>query len=196
MKQIVVSFLICISLAFSVLSCKAANIVYNKSNDTAYLKGYLEFSDYIKLYKVYKENNFSTLVLNSDGGAVNDSIRMALFVNEHKIKTRVDNNTECVSACAFIWIAGSEKIIDGDKAIIGFHAPYYILPDGREYIADDSLVQLSWFFGKLGFRQRMAYDIQKVPPQSFIILDDRIAKIWGIEVKKATNNKKERVLHE
>lgn len=78
-------------------------------------------------------NPFTTaLCLNSSGGSFLEGQRIARLVHEYGIPTRVGENAQCYSSCAFIFMAGRSLGSEYDTPYrtlhidgkLGFHAPY------------------------------------------------------------------------
>ncbi|RWA97858.1 hypothetical protein [Mesorhizobium sp.] len=72
------------------------------------------------------------MYLNSGGGDANEAIRLSEIVSEQSIATVVDNGSICLSACAFVFMAGRQDDEEYDGAVdrylhvsgkLGFHAP-------------------------------------------------------------------------
>lgn len=86
--------------------------------------------------------------LDSPGGSYVEGRLIAGLVHEFGITTRVPSQAECLSACAFIFMAGRAHGAETDgpsrflnvRAKLGFHAPYLALQDddvlsGRDTMA-------------------------------------------------------------
>lgn len=73
------------------------------------------------------------LVLNSTGGSLVEGIAIARFVRQKFMTTFVDHDGKCFSACALVFMTGTQYRGDGDfvgrrsmhyDAEVGFHAPF------------------------------------------------------------------------
>lgn len=82
-----------------------------------------------------KELGFSefAIFLDSHGGNFAEAIKIADYISSNAITTVIDRNAICLSACAFIFMAGREPQIEGPGAVsrylhiqgeLGFHAPF------------------------------------------------------------------------
>jgi hypothetical protein len=80
--------------------------------------------------------------LNSRGGDFNEALIIMSHFFENMIATHVANGSECLSACAIIWLGGAEPGGHGlnnphayrrlaQNARLGFHAPYPVLPEAN-----------------------------------------------------------------
>lgn len=82
-----------------------------------------------------KNSEEVALCLDSPGGSYQEGRIMAQFVHEHGIATRILEDSECYSSCAFLFMAGRSLGAenDGPRRILsiggqlGFHAPYFAL---------------------------------------------------------------------
>lgn len=78
------------------------------------------------------------LCLNSPGGSYVEALKISELLYERGIATVVEDGSECYSACATIFMAGTapdhllplRKLSAG--GILGFHAPYFSMPE-RQY---------------------------------------------------------------
>lgn len=77
------------------------------------------------------------LCLNGPGGAYAEALDIAEFLINASVTTVLDRNARCYSACAIIFMSGSEfeeLLLPKRKmhitARLGFHAPYIALSDG------------------------------------------------------------------
>lgn len=73
------------------------------------------------------------LYLDSSGGSFSEAIELAEYVSSLGIITAIDQNAICLSACAFVFMAGREPPYEGPGAVsrsmhveakLGFHAPF------------------------------------------------------------------------
>ncbi|MER8631554.1 PAN domain-containing protein [Mesorhizobium opportunistum] len=61
--------------------------------------------------------NAKMVVLNSPGGVVQIALLIADDVHERKLATYIPNKAGCYSACAFIFLAGVERQVDGELGV-------------------------------------------------------------------------------
>jgi hypothetical protein len=100
----------------------------------------------------------SALCLNSPGGNFIEGQIIARMVFETGIGTRLLPDTECYSACAFIFMAGRFKGDESDSpyrsmsrtARLGFHAPYLMMDDRSTMTGADTKDLLSGYNLLLG----------------------------------------------
>ncbi|MCA1403062.1 hypothetical protein I6F26_00380 [Ensifer sp. IC3342] len=98
-----------------------------------------------------------TLSLDSgEGGDFDEGLRIAEFAREYGVSTRVDNDAQCISACAFAFLGGTREL-GGERprpsrylvpgANLCFHAPTLSHSKG---IFDDGVAAVARLFDKLG----------------------------------------------
>ena len=75
------------------------------------------FQDMIKKEKVER----AMVMIDGPGGTIYDGLTIGLMVHELGYLTYVDADTNCVSVCASIWLAGKVRYAS-QNAAIGFHA--------------------------------------------------------------------------
>lgn len=64
-----------------------------------------------------------SVYMNSKGGSVNDGLSIGRMLRKHGVSTRVINNQQCSSSCAFAFLGGTFRGISGNGRLL-FHAPY------------------------------------------------------------------------
>ncbi|SHJ26292.1 SH3 domain-containing protein [Shimia gijangensis] len=82
------------------------------------------------------------LCLDGPGGSLGEALKMSRFLYEFGIRTRLDKNATCLSACAVLFMMGTEYADHGSgdglnadrrmhvTAQLGFHRPELRLPSG------------------------------------------------------------------
>jgi len=93
----------------------AATIVHDK--DRLVLTGPIRWGDNVAFFAaVNSGRNIKTVVLNSDGGTVDEAIDIGRTIREHHLDTTVPASSICVSACVLVWAAGHKRTVDGQLA--------------------------------------------------------------------------------
>lgn len=122
---------------------KQIQIIENDTRCHYHLTGSIERGDLekIKKYNEQEELKWKTICLDSPGGYLNEAILIAKYLIENYIGTRVDSGASCLSACAWVFMAGSTAG-DEDRTLIsrsmhpngklGFHAPSLTVPESVE----------------------------------------------------------------
>jgi len=143
MKRILFILFILISQNVNSLEITTDN---NKSNDppfvcSFYLKGEIVKGDTNKFSEGLKQfNNFfktkpcgikKIVYLNSQGGDLEESLKLGRFIRKNEIQTNVTNSSECLSSCVFVLAGGVQRYIDTNQystlssVRIGIHRPYF-----------------------------------------------------------------------
>jgi len=101
-----------------------------QTSRTYNIYGEIAPGDYIKLLKLINNNEPGYRIrLNSNGGDVNEAIKIGELVNRLNLETFVFRGDYCASACFFIWLNGerrfARRIQQGvDQFNIGLHRPF------------------------------------------------------------------------
>jgi hypothetical protein len=79
--------------------------------------------DYVIQYAIqHKEEGHSPIYVGSPGGDVDAAMKIGQIIRENEWTVTVPLNSECLSSCALIYIAGVSRINVG---LIGLHRPYF-----------------------------------------------------------------------
>jgi hypothetical protein len=87
---------------------------------------------------------WGTLCLDSDGGQMSEAFLMMERVQQMRVSTKIPAGARCLSACAFIFMAGlrqSDRGVEAQRYLhvastLGFHSPY-IVPTDRAHNRQD-----------------------------------------------------------
>jgi hypothetical protein len=91
--------------------------------DVIFLSGEIRPGDERRFFELAVKATRDTLVsLDSTGGHLKTALEIGRTVALRKMNTRV-TNTECISACALIWLAGAERYLNNGERL-GFHSAY------------------------------------------------------------------------
>ncbi|MPW37357.1 hypothetical protein [Vibrio sp. B1Z05] len=119
-------FITLISISFGAYSAQYK--LYKHNNDanksTLIINGNIENGEYGKFVKFISEitDNISSVILQSNGGYLNDAIEIANYINKSGWNTDVE--TYCNSCCVIIFLSGKHRTAY-EKSHIGAHSPYY-----------------------------------------------------------------------
>jgi hypothetical protein len=81
-----------------------------------------QFERLLKLIKQRRQTvEFANL--NSDGGDVNEAMRIGRMIRQNVIRTQVFSGDFCRSACFFVWASGAERLTSDSS--IGVHRPRF-----------------------------------------------------------------------
>jgi ATP-dependent protease ClpP protease subunit len=108
------------------------------------IKGEITTGDHSKLLKALGEREgqkgyLIVLELDSPGGSFDEAIQIADIMKKRYLSTRITANSQCLSACAIIFMAGNRVTPGGPvltrtlhpRGTLGFHAPTIALAGGK-----------------------------------------------------------------
>lgn len=174
-----------IALLMSTAACSAADFdVIKVGTDTVIeMTGPIQNEDYDRLVVITKSivPAHTLLKLNSTGGRIDPSIRIGYLVRTRKWATTVDGT--CQSACALIWLAGTERYLP-QGAAVGFHQPYN--DDGS--IAVLGVARMGAYLNAMGYNDiTVSFAVSAGPKSMRWIKDAKDAAYAGITVTPLFN---------
>jgi hypothetical protein len=89
--------------------------------DTLFFIDEIKPNDSFELRKALRNHEIKNIVLASPGGSVWEGLQMAGIIFDKELRTIVPRGGSCQSACAFLFFAGSERLIEGE---LGVHQAY------------------------------------------------------------------------
>jgi hypothetical protein len=110
----------------------------------------------------------TTLILNSAGGSVDQSIRIARDVRANDLHTYVPLRRGCYSACAYIYFAGVNRRASGQLGVHQISDPEFTATSLQHRLAE--LLDL---FHDLGVDAQITSHMLRTPPEALYILDRR-----------------------
>ena len=115
----------------------AATIVHDK--DRLVLTGPIRWGDSVVFFAaVNSDRNIRTVVLDSDGGLVDEAIEIGRIIRERHLDTAVPPSSSCVSACVLVWAAGQRRTVDGQLATHcpAFQGTFQCVPPTRQLMVN------------------------------------------------------------
>lgn len=178
---------ILMSMSVMITAADAAQYCYDKSNKTLYVRGDIVNGDAKKIKGAIDSFSPEIVSITSTGGDAIDGFSIGKHIFQKKIKTHVSDY--CFSACAFMWLAGKERLIDITKNTrIGVHAPYdtktnkidsYARKITEEYLFD------------IGIKKIVTLEILTYQGrESLLVLDPNKMKEWDLDWKKSNQKTK------
>lgn len=122
------------------------------------------------------------VVVSGPGGSAIDSLSIGELIARNKLMTLVEENKECYSGCAIIWISGASRSM-GMNSKVGFHGAFRV---ENESIGAASGVNalIGIHFAKLGFSDpNLIFFLTDKGPDEFNHLTFDIAKKFNIPVQ-------------
>jgi hypothetical protein len=113
------------ALAFA---CAAQALSLHREGDDLYASGVIQVGDDLALRQAAEQAPVRRLILlNSPGGALMASLRIARWLEGLRITTVAAGN--CLSACSILFMAGQERVFaqlpSGQPTVIGIHGAYH-----------------------------------------------------------------------
>lgn len=111
---------------------RTAELYVSKNNWVISFDGEIVEGDADRLRKFVLEIGAlpRTIILNSRGGDIRESVEIGKFIRAALVQTGVESGRECSSACFIIWASSVRKfpgiaIIGNSTGRIGLHRPYF-----------------------------------------------------------------------
>lgn len=161
------------------------------------LKGDIALGDELRLKSALRGHedergwlsSYTLLALDSPGGGLNEALKLIRLVRERTIPTYVPAHASCLSACAFVFMAGTQswdvgnefhgRFLDVD-ARLGFHAPYPSAGDGR---FDQGVGAIADIFDALGELDADLYFAMLTTPRGSFTYADTVNRIGGWNIQ-------------
>lgn len=141
--------------------------------------GEISAGDAPKFREIAYRRASNIVILDSPGGNLNAGLEIAQTVRELGLTTAVPATAGCYSACALIWVAGTNRYMSR-SAQIGFHAAYF-----RENgIAKETGVgnaRVGAFLTRIGLPESAVIYMTVAPPDDFAPLTPEVARKIGVE---------------
>ena len=122
-------FLLCFILTLFATSTHAVERVYgpfvynSEIPGTLFFNGAILQEDESYLREAIRDNEITTLVANSPGGNVYSGLLLSGVIFDKGINVYIPRGAICMSACAFVYFAGKERLIDGLLGVHQFATP-------------------------------------------------------------------------
>ena len=107
----IIVFLFLTSIASSVY---ADLLIFSKGNDWAALQGPITANKAEEAIEQLRIKKPKAIILNSHGGDISGAVQLAKYIHNDSINTWVPPNAVCASGCALIFLAGQERLSEGD----------------------------------------------------------------------------------
>lgn len=115
------------------------------------------------------------LVLASDGGLVASALMIAYEVHELGLSTYVMPETQCYSACSFIFLAGVDRLVEGE---LGVHQVWGEKTDASS--AQTVVSDILEAFGEFGVRQEVTSAMLRTVPEDMYVFDALELAQWEL----------------
>lgn len=118
------------------------------------------------------------IILKSEGGMLWDSMEIGKHIREKGYATNVLDSDECLSGCAFIWLAGKAKGVSSE-ATVGFHGAYDLINNVATNTAVGNAL-LGAYLSRLGYSDDFIVFATKATPEEFSYLDIESIQTFAI----------------
>lgn len=118
------------------------------------------------------------VVLESPGGALVPALEIGRLIRLRGYTTVVLAGDTCVSACALVWLAGSERIM-AEGADVGFHASYFD-DAGKKVESGLANALVGHYLSQLNLSQRAVVFATMAPPDDIAWLSAAGPQMSGI----------------
>jgi len=89
-------------------------LLFTKDNDWAALQGPITVNKAEEAITQLKIKKPKAIILNSHGGDISGAVQLAKYIHDNSMNTWVPQNAVCASGCALIFLAGKERLCEGD----------------------------------------------------------------------------------
>jgi len=142
----------------------------------AMMVGRINPSAPLDLRRMLKDNpNVEMLALHSEGGDVTASLLVAEEIRSRGLDTYVPEGAECVSACAFVFFAGKQRLNHGK---VGVHQVYGAVQD--DYSTQIAVADILDSFRQSDVPEKVVSDMLRTPPASMRTYDADEAEQLGL----------------
>ena len=115
------------------------------------------------------------IALASDGGLVSSALLVAYEVHERGLATYVTPDSGCYSACAFVFLAGSSRLAEGE---VGVHQVWGEQVDASS--AQTVVSDILEAFNDFGVRQEVTSAMLRTVPEDMYIFTATELARWGV----------------
>lgn len=113
--------------------------------------------------------------LEGPGGDLDESLKLGQLIFDLGFATLVDARTECVSACALLWLSGARMyMVDG--AEIGFHQSY----EGEGEASIIGNARVGFHLSRVGLEANVVDFVMSASPDEVRWLEPSLAETIGI----------------
>ena len=175
-RRAVVCFLLAVTPAHAATNVFGAFIVDDEFPDFIILSGRIQHNAPIDLQRALRAYpGITAMALDSGGGDVTAGLLIAQEVFDRKISTYVAPDFECLSACAYIFLAGAERQMEGQ---LGVHQ--IANSDNDPYSLQLSISDMLDTLGQFDVPPKMISEMLRTAPSSMRVYDAEDAQSMGL----------------
>jgi hypothetical protein len=141
----------------------------------------IKIEDISTFRNVANASRKALVLLDSPGGSALAGMEMGKIIHQRNFITGVPNNSMCASACALMWLGGSERLIAAGGAV-GFHAVYISQGNGTLKTSSEGNALVGAYLHELGFSQNVIIFVTQAPPEKMGWLSEGVARELPLSV--------------
>jgi len=136
MKKLLHFSLLTLALTISSQSpATAGELLFGKDNEWVVFQGPIILEEVDQILSQLDDKKPKLILLNSIGGNVSGAVHFARYVRENQMNTWIAQNQTCASACALVFLAGTQRFSEGNLIVHQYLPP---AEQGNEKIARDA----------------------------------------------------------
>lgn len=185
MKKILIALATLATLALNGPSRAADFDVMEKDGVTVVtISGRIAAGDARVFDAITRDSRKVIVGLQGPGGLLSPALAIGASIRSRGYATIVGGRDTCASACGFIWLAGSTRLLSPD-AMLGLHAAYNMSDDGTRTESGVGNARIGAYLTMLGLPLKVV-DFATTPgPDSIARLTPAKAKELGIDIADA-----------
>ena len=160
--------------------------------DIITIQGAITLGDENRFRRLALNSNDAIVFLDSPGGLVFPALEIGKMIRVRGFSTAVQD-AKCNSACAFIWLAGSPRVMN-NAATIGFHAPYVDGKNGKKISTAVQGARIGAYLATLGFSEDVVSFAVTGSAEEVRWLNKKTADRLGISVSFTTPDQRVQAL--
>lgn len=133
-------------------------------------------------------------MLSSPGGALAPALAIGKTIQLKGFSTLVTSGSECSSACALVWVAGTQRFA-GESSRIGFHASYRDNNGRLEEVGVANAV-IGRYLTLLNLSEKAVIFATSASPTSILWLDANLAREIGMQFETIDGDDSEAIAHD
>ena len=162
---------------------------------------FLQFKNRINQVEELRKSNCNignlTVRVNSNGGSVDESLKIGRFIRTKQFNTEIFLKEQCLSSCVFIYIGGVKRSNWSNYGKIGIHRPYFY--DLNENISVEEIKkirkkrtkELTEYFEEMDIPFSLIDEMMSIPPNEMKILSETDVKKFRLNDADANYEEKE-----
>jgi ATP-dependent protease ClpP protease subunit len=180
------------------MQCKANTLILN---------GNIENDEYIKFKKIVSQTEELrksdcyleklTVRVNSNGGSVEESLKIGRYIRSKQFNTEILAKEQCLSSCVFIYVGGVRRSNWLNYGKIGIHRPYFydlnenVSVDEIKKIRKKRIKELTEYFEEMDIPFSLIDEMISIPPNEMKILTEAEVKKFRLNDADANYEEKE-----